>query len=111
MIYHTSDGLAYHRRFVVAVDMNDGVPIVDGIYEDYATAVGTAMLSIWDMKFSYKDDGDMFEISDPDEQDNGVLITIKFQSHNWEHPCENLYMILYLDERVKEYDKPKKRGE
>ena len=108
MIYHSPGGRAYHRRFVLVVDLNDGMPIVDGIYEDYATAVGEMMLSIWEFRESYKDDGDIFEIGELEDGNNGDFITIKFQSHNWEHPCEETYMILYCDERAREHDKPKK---
>lgn len=108
MIYHNPIGWAYHRQFVVAVDMNDGVPIVNGIHEDYKTAVGEAMLSIWELKDSYTDPEDMFEIFDPEEQDNGTVIRIKYKSKEWESPNEETYMIMFYDERIKEQDKPTK---
>ena len=104
MIYHSTDGRAYHRRFILAVDMHDGLPCVDGIYEDYNTAVGDMMLSIWEFRESYKEDGDVFEIGELEDGENGDFIKIKFQSHHWDHSEEETYMILYCNERAREHD-------
>ena len=109
MIYHSRDGYAYHRQFVVVVDMHDGDLIVDEIYEDYYTAVGCVMTSIWEFQESYTDDGDMFEIGTPERRDNGEYITIRFQSHNWTKPDEETRMILYHDKRKPELDRKKKK--
>ena len=106
-IYHDFLGHAYHRRFVVVTDMHDGDLITDGIYEDYHTAVGHVMAYIWEFSDSYKNDGDKFEISLPDYRDNGEYITIKFQSHNWEKPREEICMILYSDDRTPKQDRKK----
>lgn len=107
MIYHDPLGKAWNRKYVVVVDMDDGDLITDGIYEDHQTALGYAMEHIFEMQESYDADGDMFEIQKPDYRDNGEYIKIRFQKPTWNKPCEEIYMILYCEERAEEFDKPK----
>lgn len=55
--------------------------------------------------------GDWFKIGEPEYYDEGMHITIKFQSHHWEKPCEETYFILDYDTRKPELDKPKESKE
>ena len=107
MIYHDILGKAYHRTFIVVVDL-DGL-IADGIYEDYRTAAGQVITSIWEFQESYQEEGDEFEIGQIQYGENSDSITIKYKSHYWSKPCETTYYILYNDgERMPEHDRPKK---
>lgn len=113
-IYHDLQGHAYHRRFVVVNEMEDTM-IAHGVYEDYNTAVGEVMLSIWDFAESYKAEGDVFEIGEMENGENGDFIRIRFKSHYWDRFVEEYYHILYCDEWKPELDDPdkalyKKRG-
>ena len=107
MIYHDSSGQAYYRQFVVVTDI-DGL-LVSGIFDDYDKAVGHVMVNLWEFSESYKKDGDWFKIGEPQYYDEGMHITVKFQSHHWAKPCEETYFILEYDIRKPELDKPKER--
>ena len=105
MIYHERNGQAYYRQYVVITDI-DGL-LVSGIFDDYEKAVGHVMVCLWEFSESYKEEGDWFKIGEPEYYDEGMYITIKFQSHHWEKPCEETYFILEYDTRKPELDKPK----
>ena len=105
MIYHDRKGEAYYRQYVVITDI-DGL-LVSGIFDDYDKAVGHVMVNLWEFSESYKEDGDWFKIGEPEYYDEGMHITVKFQSHYWEKPCEETYFVLEYDTRKPELDKPK----
>lgn len=85
-------------QYVVVSESDDGAHFCLGIFNNYKTAIGEIMEHIWDFKESYKDEGDMFEITDPYdmEGEGGWCITITYKSKHWEHePCKEHYMVLY----------------
>ena len=106
MIYHGHNGQAYYRQYVVITDI-DGL-LVSGIFDDYEKAVGHVMVCLWEFSESYKEEGDWFKIGEPEYYDEGMHITVKFQSHHWQKPCEETYFVLEYDTRKPELDKPKK---
>lgn len=109
MIYHDREGEAYYRQYVVITDI-DGL-LVSGIFDDYEKAVGHVMVCLWEFSESYKKEGDWFKIGEPEYYDEGMYITVKFQSHYWEKPREETYFVLEYDTRKPELDKPKKSKE
>jgi len=87
------------KRFVAIEDQVDGGMFCLGIFKDYRTAVGEIMNSIWDFKDDYKNEGDVFEYSEPKmmEGDCGEVITVRFKYHTWDNECKHYYYILLAD--------------
>lgn len=76
-----------------------------GIFDNEYAAIGCVYSNIWEFKESYKEeDGDTFEYTEPQymDGDGGYCITIKFQSHYWNHPCEECWYILTCEEKEQE---------
>lgn len=97
--YRDIVGNKYHRRFVVVNEMEDTM-IACGIYEDYYTAVGYVMTSIWEFADSYKNEGDVFEIGNLEDGENGDFIRVRFKYHSWDKVCEEYYHILFCDDLI-----------
>ena len=105
--YYDILGRGYKRTYVVVVDI-DGL-IVSGIFNSYEKALGHVMVCINEFSKSYESEGDLFEIGKLEECENGDSITVRFQYHTWNKPCEETYQILFYDERKRKWDKPKEK--
>ena len=68
-----------------------------GIFKDYRTAVGAIMDNIWDLKDSYRGEGDVFEYSEPEmmEGECGEVITVRFKGSSWKEEFKHYYYILF----------------
>lgn len=91
------------KRFVLILD-TDGAMLCLGIFTDYRTAIGEAMNSVWDLKDSYRDDGDIFEFDEFEtlECGGGAVMTVKFKAACWEKALYRYYYILYAEEPGKD---------
>lgn len=92
------------KRFVAIEDHVDGGMFCLGIFKDYRTAVGEIMESIWDFKDSYKNEGDVFEYSEPEtmEGECGEVMTVRYKHSSWKEECKHYYYILFSEEESTE---------
>lgn len=88
------------RRFVAINQTEDGAMFYLGIFDDYRTAVGEIMSRVWELKDSYRDEGDIFEYSELEEMEGegGEVMTVEFRDANWDKPTMEYYHILYADD-------------
>ena len=78
----------------------DGGVYCTGIFDDWYAAFGHISTNILEFKQSYKDPGDLFELSEPFIMDGegGWCIVVKFKAACWTHmeePSEHYYYILF----------------
>lgn len=87
------------KRFVAIEDHADGGMLCLGIFKDYRTAVGEIMESIWDFKDNYKNEGDIFEYTEPEimEGEGGEIMTVRFKRSSWKEERKQYYYILLAD--------------
>lgn len=57
------------------------------------------MNSIWDLKDSYRKEGDIFEYTEPEmmEGECGEVIMVRFKANSWDKECKHYYYILLAD--------------
>lgn len=88
------------RRFVVVEDHDGGGMFCLGIFDDYRTALGTAIDAVWEFKQSYLKEGDTFRYTEMEnmEGDGGEVMEVTFKSHCWEKELKHYYYILFDEE-------------
>lgn len=89
------------KNFVLVTENPDGAHFCDGVYQNAAEAWGNMWLNILDFAASYKEDGDVFEMSLPYvmDSDGGYCVEVKYKSKEWTHEPETmLYYILFEGE-------------
>lgn len=88
------------RRFVVVEDHDGDGMFCLGIFDDYRTALGTAIDSVWEFKQNYLHDGDSFHYTEMEnmEGDGGEFMEVTFKSHCWEKELKHYYYILFDEE-------------
>lgn len=71
-------------RFVLIKEGSCGI-FCFGIFSDQRTAIGEAMRSVWNLKDSYRKEGDIFEYSEFEETEGecGIMMTVKFKAACW----------------------------
>ena len=87
------------RQFVAIEDHVDGGMFCLGIFDDYRTAVGEIMDSVWEFKENYRKEGDIFHYTEMEnmEGDYGEVMTVTFKKNCWEKERHHYYYILYDD--------------
>lgn len=88
------------RRFVVVEDHDGGGMFCLGIFDDYRTALGTAIDAVWEFKQNYLKEGDTFRYTEMEnmEGDGGEVMEVTFKSHCWEKELKHYYYILFDEE-------------
>ena len=89
----------FNRKYVYVEELDGGAMFCGGIFDTLEEALGRAMIDIWDFKNNYKDEGDIFEISDLYEMDGegGKAICVEYKAACWEKSCKSYYFFLYYD--------------
>ena len=88
------------RKYVVVEDHDGSGMFCLGVFNDYRTAIGEIMNSIWQFQESYKKEGDIFKYTEPYvmEGDAGEAIEITFKAYCWKEEMKHYCYVLYLDE-------------
>lgn len=88
------------RRFVVVEDHDGGWMFCLGIFDDYRTALGTAIDAVWEFKQNYLKEGDTFRYTEMEnmEGDGGEVMEVTFKSYCWEKEHKHYYYILFDEE-------------
>lgn len=91
------------RRYVSTLETHDNTTFCLGIHKTPEKAVAKIMEHIWDFQLSYKEDGDIFKVSELRDMadDTGKYITVEFKKHQWDfldEPYKDNYCILYGEE-------------
>ena len=87
------------RRFVVVEDHDGDGMFCLGIFDDYMTALGTAIYSVWEFKKDYLNDGDSFHYTEMEnvEGDDGEFMKVTFKAACWEKEHKMYEYILYAE--------------
>lgn len=74
-----------------------------GIFDNYVTALGTAIEMIWELKESYQEEGDFFGYTEaePTEGEGGFVILVQYKTARAEKLTEEYYYLLKVEEMVK----------
>ena len=84
------------KHFVVIEEGEDSIFCL-GVFDNYHSAVGATMESIWEFSESYQDEGDEFWYSKTPyrlEGDAGQGIEVAYKCHAWETTHKSHYFIL-----------------
>ena len=99
-----NEGAKMSRKWVLVSEIEEGGVWCHGIFDDFTTALGTAIEMIWDTQQSYKGEGDYtsFTEADPLEGDGGYFITVEYKSANMDKPWKEYYYFLTVDQEEKD---------
>ena len=88
------------RRFVVVEDHDGDGMFCLGIFDDYMTALGTAIDAVWEFKQNYLDDGDSFHYTEMEnmEGEGGEFMKVTFKAACWEKEHKMYEYILYAED-------------
>lgn len=87
------------RRFVVVESPDRCGVFCHGIFDDYRTAIGEAMESVWELEECYQDKGDYFSYTRFEGMDGegGFVMEVKYKKACWDEVCTDYYYILFDD--------------
>lgn len=89
------------KHFVLVTEDSDGAHFCDGVYEKPVEAWGNMFLNVLEFSETYREQGDIFDISlpCPMDCDAGYCMTVKYKKHDWSmEPEEQHYYILFEGE-------------
>ena len=71
-----------------------------GIFDDYSTALGTAIDAVWEFKQNYLHDGDSFHYTEMEdmEGEGGEFMKVTFKAACWEKEHKMYEYILYAED-------------
>ena len=86
-------------KWVLVSEYETGGVWCHGIFDNYETALGTAIEMIWETHEGYLNDGDFFNYTEAEklEGDGGYFILVQYKKVGWEELTEEYYFILSAD--------------
>lgn len=94
-------------KYIVVDEFDSGTLFAIGIVDSFEKAVAIMMSCVWAIQESYKDEGDIFQISQLETRidGGGYVLDITYKAKSWDKPESGRYHILTVENESKKEEK------